>query len=832
MKSHMPSANNSNHSRVSVSTIKLTEWDKVELYFANHPHENRYQWQQRNDQKILPGYIRTPDQKIYKLWNKSIPEEKARYEEKYNELISGSNGQVEYAEDRSGNIYVIKISAKNIKQENKRCLLAGIQSSPSVGVYTGAPLSLMVGQGVEFFMPMRYLGKNLIQYFKDHQISLQKAYDVAIKIMLAVNNFIRGEALSGQPSVLLDFKPENVLIDHYDNVHIIDLDLVSTDLSVPNKCREGSEVYMLPSTIVANNLQKNMLSLLRTLFLDPSFECYDKLKSMAVYSRKESDFYVFKQANIANAIVESEQQKIEWLLSTAGNIEDVVKVLEIEMLDLAFLFAQAKTKALEELQQDKQRELDKSSLFKQALISATLAGVVIDQPLALSLESNLELQVALVALGKFENTAEKIYLSKESTSALFKSDKCLQWLNEALLCFPGAFKQSLNLLQQAILALVEANICDVTIWQEVLENNVALQRALVLLRCPGRHVVFYENHARQLAESVFPIMTAVDILAKMETAFQEHYREEIRVLVAKNISGTHAVWEQIANNNAAIIHSVIALKEKNPACFLERINLLISSLKFQELINDIVSHDAELLSDYIIENLIEQGNKINAAIQLLENFDIGVAIKKNIFHICKAKNIEKALFSVVLNCVFLMYKYSETNEFLDWFRSQQCNIEKSVTIDAGIERLASKGLSYELNQGRLTGFKKVYAKELHQKFFPPMSAESYQDTSAEDKKLIAIKALLQAWRVLSHCSFKPRAINTAFFYINPFFSLGLLLSGVTNDDFKKMMITKNPCSLFGSIQVKTYKNIRVEAIRDKHYNPAVRVEEALISPAK
>lgn len=658
-------------------------------------------------------YIRTPDGKIYQIWNRENKHEVAYYQEKYGIFGHGAHSHVEYAVDEFGEVFIAKFVAKYDRQENMLCELARTLVSPPVGIEVGIESSFIDGDGVEFVSIMRFLGKTLHHYFESYtdenseafksnpKLLLNYMYHLGIKTCLAVHQYNNGEALSGQPCALLDTKPDNVLVDPFENVHVVDLGSVSMKLA--EACHEitGSPAAMLPikEDVEVTNLQQNIVGLLRTLLLPEDFLGTNREGEKKLYHREPGDFAIFDEELLVQLGQQESLEKLVWLLCTGDDsIAGIVESLPLSALDLAFLLMRAKTKPLAYLQAQGEEECTKSALLKQALINISLVDVEVTPELEEQVSNSINLQAALVALGKFEKTQTEDYLTCENVTMLLNnSGQCLQKINKLMVQATRFFSQNplsartedslnnnekpLSLIQQAILTLVESDVQDETVWQKVLNNNIELQQAFLLLRQPGFNIIARNNNIQRLANSEQPIEEAANILKEIKQVDRAgRLPAYIENLIYLNISASeHAIWREVAQNNCVIQNAVVALgKNIKPDIFVQVISQLVADEALQAIVDELILYQPRILTDKFLYRLVSKSESFKKAVNTLGKFNLLWLDKSNIVQICKSSNPIAAVENCILRLTQVNARYSQ-----DEFSLNASIVKKLLVEDIG-----------------------------------------------------------------------------------------------------------------------------------------------------
>lgn len=186
-------------------------------------------------------------------------------------IPDGRIAKTKYAQDESGNLYVIKIS-KNEACDNEQQEFAILDD-----------LSLAAGTGIrqdknKQYTTIRYLGKNLQQILDDHSITLtnEQRLDIAIKLAYQIYSLHYGLLSKSKTAYAhQDIKPDNVTIDENGNVSLIDFGF--STYHPHQKCTARSKAPGYTAYTEARQLtgaEHDVIGLKRLLYLPWTFYCH------------------------------------------------------------------------------------------------------------------------------------------------------------------------------------------------------------------------------------------------------------------------------------------------------------------------------------------------------------------------------------------------------------------------------------------------------------------------------------------------------------------------------------------------------------------------------
>ena len=250
---------------------------------------------------FIGSYIKTSDRKIYLVGQN---------------IGSGSRSNVYMAVDENNKHFALKFSMRSgvehdtvqsAENEANFYRELGILSSPTIH-YHDSKLFAEI-----FITPMHYVNeKTLSKYLEDHpNRTLDKCYELAIKLCFLIEKLHRKGIAHG------DIKPENIIIDENDELHLIDFECATKAINFV-QTYESTKIYMLPNTIPLTRRQADILALMRSIFMDERFLTADE--THPIYTAETRYVAIFKSNDLE--VISHITNKIEPLLSTKFLEED------------------------------------------------------------------------------------------------------------------------------------------------------------------------------------------------------------------------------------------------------------------------------------------------------------------------------------------------------------------------------------------------------------------------------------------------------------------------------------------------------------------------------
>lgn len=776
------------------------EWDRAKHYFLTHPDEVKLRRTRTEDQEdeakqFLHSYIKTIDLNtselmIYQLSNK---QEQKDYQARYGNTGQGGRSSVKYARDAAGNVYIMKITTEKSTVESKVFTEANVQSSPTVSRYSTSEKPMMHESDVKFYTPIKCLGKNLTAYLNQHpNLTLEQQYLLAIKISLAVHQFHQGER-AGVPRAHLDLKPENIVISgDFDGdgsgnniqVHLIDFESVSEDLSAVTKDRNGSKVYMPPESIELNNLLCDVFALMRTFFLDEEYYRFQAVEDDTKYKRKPGDVYLFKSAEILYENSENlflEKAKI--ILSTGQEKADLKNNIPNSSLDLALSLVLAKSELTtkENIREICDQYTSKPELYKQAVVNLVMAGVDINFEYLDNLESQLDFQLAVVALGKVNQGL----LTLENITAISQSNNKFSFLFslEQAKVRENFIVESLDegLLQKAILLLANAAIKNSTVWERVLSQGIDFQLGLILLARFNGGLINLDIINSLLISEKKPIEFVAEIIlshCKADPVKEDlvNFRDFFTCLAAKNISSDHDIWLELAKNNQEIQIALQALSKESEPLFQHCINTLIEKPKLQELIADL-ERLGHLVHTSDIKRLVKNGDAILDTINYLEQFGFKALDLQDTASIFFSDNPMQELGKILGQLLQSIQNSKKHEDGVSGYLEKHTKHTNPQVLNIAARELA--------RQGMFASF--PYAPTPYQRSFAKTIFDSLCNNPSKSMKTV----VLQTMRVFI-CAGWLKSRQTLSCDLNLHFNLAVKLVGISVQDIENALRTEKP----------------------------------------
>lgn len=777
------------------------EWDRAKNYFLTHPEEVKLRRTRDEDEgdeasEFLHSYIKTIDLNtsaamVYQLSNK---QEQRDYQARYGHTGQGARSSVKYASDEASNVYIMKITTEKSTVESKVFTEANVQSSATVSRSSTSEKPMMHESDVKFYTPIKCLGKNLTAYLEQHpKLTLEQQYLLAIKISLTVYQFHQGER-AGVPRAHLDLKPENIVISgDFDRnsagnniqVHLIDFESVSEDLSAVTKDRNGSKVYMPPESIELDNLSCDVFALMRTFFLDKEFYRFQALEDDTKYKRRPGDVYLFKAAEELYESCENlflEKAKI--VLSTGQEKADMKNNIPNRSLDLALGLALAKLELTtkENIREICGQYISKPELYKQAVINLVIAGVDINFAYLDSLESQLDFQLAIVALGKINQQL----LTLENISAISQSDNKFSFLFSLELAQAGEYfiVESLDegLLEKSILLLAHGKINNFQAWQRVLNQDINFQWALLLLARFESELIELEIINGLLINNENPIEFVAEFLlshckAKPVKDVLVTFQDFVTCLDSKNISSDHAIWLELAKNNQEMQTSIRALSKESESLFQRCINTLLEKPKLQELVAEPENIDDNVVRARDIIHMVNCSNIILEALACLDLFSFVNTDKQDVISACISKNPREKLGKILGQLLQSIQNSKKHEDGVSGY------LEKHIKhTSPQLVNIAARALT---RQGMFASFPHVPTP--YQRSF----AETIFDSLCNNPSISMKTVVLQTMRVFI-CAGWLKSRQTLSCDLNLHFNLAVKLVGISLQDIENALRAEKP----------------------------------------
>lgn len=799
------------------------EWEISSQFFSENPHAVKCDktTPHDTDQQLEHTYVKACDGVIYQLGDA---------------IGSGANGKVIWAYDQGGHVYAMKISGTSNRQENKTATDLAMLASPEFGcpVNEGEGESYQSEDGVEFYAPMRYLGKSIESYLKQNKnLTLQQRCDLAAKIFIAMHQFHQGESsCSGTKYTHGDINPKNIVIDNDGNVHIIDVELVNRNVDAPRSTvPDGSLAYMAPESIELSGEQAGRLATMRSIFMDDEF--FDRNGKNSIFERKctsliEKDIhFIFKlfssaskhyqEASKTSVVDDTEQgdeissiisssitavtlaatqdaaeqqfinQKIRPLLTTTCQAADgsVISTEEFQAtfpksdLDLATKIMLLKPGCYGH---DATFNESWSGLQKQSIVNLSLVNCQEATTWQRILNDDLSLQIAITSLGKLGQE----HLTQDNITLLAASKAPIQQMVGLILperlqepgplnrCDAMLHDKKLNLINKTILLLGYLNINDVSTWQKVVGNDIAIQQSLVMLGKFDPDLI-NDTAVHKLSSARKPIDDAIDTLKKviaipptapggkpyrelLNVPQASPLRKAIIVLALKKLHQNSSGWAAVVTGNTQLHYAIAALKDCTDTEIDDTTKTLTADSVAQDIIYELAKYHPEGINLRMVKSLVAKNSWLKKSFLLLEKFSVAFCDGANIILLCandySAIATRILLGSITFNHAYYqnLYRLYSPPIFADMARSLtiedndiwsailDMTMIKDLKPSTAQKQFIRKGLALEASKkataaGSHVEFPERYARDVH---FTLFSDEANRDAETEFMQAVTV----------------------------------------------------------------------------------------------
>lgn len=378
---------------------------QAESFFANNPQS--VEMRPSQDSNLL--CIKSPDGQIFLL---EISDDKI--------LGQGSAGKVFNGTNKSNALYAIKASNRS---GNEGTFANEIQVLPTFQAHN-SQLTLGIDGNTTYYTVMHNLGQNLDAFLAQNEatLTLEERYDAAIKVCLAVYNLHTGKTdYENRPRAHCDIKPRNILINHENNYHLVDLELATSSLS-STASNEGTSIYCLPSSFKLTNIQADILATMRTIYMEE-----EVLTPKKNYKKMDYDTCIFRSSDLNETILSILSTSCLDARKRKISREEFLEAFPLSTLDLAVKLALAKPNSLCMPETDKTNILldQLSILEKETIVFLSLISSLNKFNCLKFNENNCagqERRLSLVTLG---NTSQTL-LSNDNINCLANSQDPIQ----------------------------------------------------------------------------------------------------------------------------------------------------------------------------------------------------------------------------------------------------------------------------------------------------------------------------------------------------------------------------------------------------------------------
>lgn len=221
-------------------------------------------------------------------------------------LGAGGFSAVKLADDQYGNLYALKITKPGgqvFYLEDKIAKDLGVAGRRAYRHDSG-----------KSYIPYKYLGQSLNTYLKEHKLTRNEQFDLAIKVLLKVCELHSGHGSSnGKRYAHLDIKPENIAIDN-GQVSLIDFGFAE-NLQGRLDNLKGTLTYLPADAMKVNKQKLDIFATLRTLWLPSEFKAYDMVSLWGITGHRSGrDQMIFtdevvKQSKSLRGLIDTSQGK-------------------------------------------------------------------------------------------------------------------------------------------------------------------------------------------------------------------------------------------------------------------------------------------------------------------------------------------------------------------------------------------------------------------------------------------------------------------------------------------------------------------------------------------